>query len=85
MNATNDHRSQGQFLSDEPLFKAALHHTAPMLVNSDLIAVVHASIKDKLSVDSKRFRSSLIRLFRSVRRFERQEEGLNHMVAISVG
>ena len=56
-----------------------------MLVNSDLIAVVHASIKDKLSVDSKRFRSSLIRLFRSVRRFERQEEGLNHMVAISVG
>ena len=55
-----------------------------MLVCSNLVAVSHAGIEHELSVDSKRLRSLPVCLLGSVRSSESQEEGLDHMVAISM-
>ena len=54
MNAANNDMSKGQFLINEAFFKAALHHTASVLVSSNLVTVSHTGVEDELSIGSKR-------------------------------
>ena len=85
MDAADNDICEGQLLRDKALFKAALHNTAAMLVRSDLIAISHASLVDELGVGSEGLRTWAVALLRLVRRFESQQEGLDHVVAIRVG
>ena len=84
MDAADDDICEGQLLRDKALFEAALHHTAAVLVRSDLIAISHTSLVDELSVGSVGLGTWAVALLRLVRRFESQQEGLDHVVTIRV-
>lgn len=84
VDASDDHIGQGQLLREQAFLKAALHHTAAVLVRPDLVAVGHAGCEDELSVGGVGHRSWSVALFWSVRSFEGQQEGLDHVVAIGM-
>ena len=44
---------ESQFLAKEALFEAALHHTASVLVSSNLVAVSHTGVEDELTIGRK--------------------------------
>ena len=80
----DDHIGQRQLLGCETLLKAALHHAAPVLVRADLVTVGHAGTEDELRVRGKGLCPGTVTLLGLVRRFERKQEGLDHMVTIRV-
>jgi len=53
VNTTDDDISEGELLGFEALLKASLHHATSVLIRANLIAVSHASVKDKLRVHGK--------------------------------
>lgn len=84
VDATDDHVSECQLLSDETLLKAALHDTTSMLIRANLITVGHAGTKDELRVCSIILSTCTVSLLWSIRCLESQKESLDHMVAIRV-
>jgi len=84
VDTADDDICQSELLGHEALLKAALHHTAAVLVRADLITVIHASLEDELCVGSKVLSPWAVGLLRRVRSFESQQKGLDHVVAIWV-
>ena len=70
----NDNVCEGHLLRSAALLEAALHHTAPVLVGSDLLAMLHASIEDELCVNRSDFGTFNIRVCWLLTRSERIQE-----------
>ena len=54
VDPTDNDIGKGQFLLHQAFFKATLHHTASVLVSSNLVTVSHTGVEDELSIGSKR-------------------------------
>jgi hypothetical protein len=84
MQVEDDHISECQLLLLSSLFQASLHHTAAMLVRADLNAILHACFKDELGEALKSFATLDIGLLRVLRCLKDTEEGLYHVISVSV-
>ena len=55
-----------------------------MLVSTDLFAVFHASLENKVCIDSQKLRPFFIRIWRLVARVKRSQKRLDDMIAVNV-
>jgi len=76
--------SKRQFLASGTFLKASLHHTAAMLVLTDLNTILHASIKNELSVLAGVVASRQVAISWMIGGFEDHQEGLNNVISMHV-
>ena len=83
-SADND-LGKGHLLRVETLLKTSLHHTASVLVSTDLVTADHAGLEDEVGVDAILLLALDILVSWLVRGSEHEQELLNHMVSIGMG
>lgn len=80
----DDYIRECHFLDWPSLLKTALHHTAPVFVSSDLSAIPHTGLENKLSVDCSFLWTVFVWIRGLVTRIEWCKEGLDNMIAMNV-
>jgi len=84
VNVVDDVVSKRQFLASGTFFKASLHHTAAMLVFTDLNTILHASIKNELSVLAGVVASRQVAISWMIGGFEDHQKGLDDVISMHV-